>query len=87
MRRIGKRGRANITANRKCKAELLSKGITRCGVCGTDNYLTIAHIRKRREMTPDELSEWGNYLLLCQRCHEHIEYDKDKTIELFRRLR
>lgn len=89
MKRIGKIGRANINANRKCKNELEKRGITRCEVCGTDYALTIAHRKKRREYRGDldGLSRWGEYLLLCQRCHTSIEFSKEKTEEAFLRLR
>lgn len=47
-------------------------GITRCEVCGTDNYLSFAHRLKRRDITTDE--ELRTVALLCITDHERIEY-------------
>jgi len=89
MRRIGKRGKINAKANKKCKADLLARSIVRCEMCGSGTMLSIAHKKKRRDYysDPEGLSRWGEYLLLCQLCHQSIEFDKEKTKKVFERLR
>lgn len=89
MKQIGKIGRRNLIANQKCKAELLKRGITKCEVCGYSWGLSIAHKKKRREYLndPEGLSRWGEYLLLCPTHHTEIEVSKEKTEELFGKLR
>lgn len=65
------------------------KGITRCEICGTDNFLSFAHRHKREwyNSDPKLLGEFNETLLLCVPCHQKIEYDKELTEETFNRLR
>jgi hypothetical protein len=86
--KLGKRGRMGRDANKKLAELFLSKGITRCEVCGSSEWLTWAHRRKRRHYNSvEELSDFDQVLLLCQRHHQEIEFSQDKTEALFVRLR
>lgn len=86
--RLGKRGRLNKTANHRLAEEFLKRGITHCEKCGLSNGLTWAHRKKRRYYTlVEELCDFDNVILLCLSCHQKIEYDKQRTEELFNQLR
>ena len=79
----------NKEANQVLKKVFESKGITRCENCNGTFALQFAHkwkrIKYRRKL--HLLSDFRHVILLCQVCHHNIEYDKDKTKELFERLR
>lgn len=79
----------NKAANKKCKDQCVEKEVTRCENCGYDNLLSFAHRHKRiwYKSQPEKLYDWNEFLLLCLRCHHDIEYSRDKTDELFNRLR
>ena len=86
--RLGKRGRMNQETNRKLAEMFLKKGITHCENCGSTWALTWAHRMKRRYYsTVDELTDFDQVALLCVRCHNAIEFSREKTEELFGRLR
>lgn len=89
IRRVGKVGKANATANRKLKKIFLSHGITQCEYCGSDNYLGFAHRHKRvwYRSNLGNLYKFNQVLLLCQVCHEMIEYNAERTDHLFTALR
>lgn len=86
---MGRRTKANLEANRRLKKLFIEKGITRCEVCGADNFLSFAHRHKRDWYSGDveKLSDWEQVLLLCIPCHEKIEVSREKTEELFNKLR
>lgn len=73
----------------KLKEEYEERGITRCENCGSGLFLGFAHRKKRREYNLDKskLIDFNETALLCQECHDSIEYDKAKTKEMFDRLR
>lgn len=79
----------NKEANQVLKKVFESKGITRCENCNGTFALQFAHKHKRiwyrRKL--HLLADYNQVLLLCAKCHHDIEYDKDKTKELFERLR
>lgn len=89
LKTIGKIGKINIDANRKLKELFADKGITRCELCGSDNYLSFAHRHKRiwYRGYPELLSDFNQVLLLCVPCHEKMEYNKDLTSKIFAGLR
>jgi len=89
IKRIGKIGKRNIDANKKLKEIFLEKGIVRCELCGTDNFLSFAHKHKRDwyRRYPELLSDYNQVLLLCIPCHEKIEVNRVETRALFIRLR
>lgn len=59
-------------ARRILKQEFARAGIQRCEQCGTDNFLSFAHSKKRRFIQSDE--DLFDVALLCIPCHEKIEY-------------
>lgn len=78
----------------KLKREFQEKGITRCELCGADNFLSFAHRKKRRyyynQDRKEEERQLGDYkevLLLCVPCHERLETNKELTEATFKRLR
>lgn len=78
----------NKQANQKLKVWFENKEITRCELCGSDNWLSFAHRKKRRYYrTVEELSDPNEVLLLCIPCHSKIEYDVALTREVFKDLR
>lgn len=89
IKRIGKIGKRNVEANKILKEIFLEKGIVRCEVCGTDNFLSFAHRHKRDwyRSCPYLLSDYNQVLLLCVPCHATIEVSKEKTERLFETLR
>ncbi len=87
MIKLGKKGKLNKKSNKLLKQIFLDKGITYCEVCGTNHGLTFAHKEKRRNMTPEQLSDFNYVLLLCIQCHQDIEFSREKTEQLFRLLR
>lgn len=62
-------------ARKELKIEFEAKGITSCELglpgCMRDNFLTFAHAKKRRKLEDGELKVVA---LLCQNCHNEIEY-------------
>lgn len=61
----------------KLKIEFAEMNVTRCEICGTDDFLSFAHRLKRRFITTDE--ELRQVALLCIPCHEKLEYG-DKQV-------
>lgn len=59
-------------ARRLLKQSFATAGITRCEECGSDNFLSFAHSKKRRFITTRE--DLYDVALLCVPCHEKIEY-------------
>lgn len=56
----------------KLKQKFERLGITRCELCFGTFGLSFAHSRKRRFIQTDE--DWEEVALLCQPCHEKIEF-------------
>ena len=78
----------NKEANRRMKEWCMNNDVTRCEMCGADNFLSFAHRQKRRYYNSvEELSNPSEFLLLCVPCHQKIEYSKEKTEEAFKKLR
>lgn len=71
---VGKKGRANIKANKVADKELVLLGITRCELrfsgCWGEQALGRAHLRKRRNLKAGELEI---IVLACNPCHDIIE--------------
>lgn len=75
-------------AKKKLKKIYLEKEITRCEICGLDNFLGFAHDKKRIEYYgTDNLGKFEHTLLLCNECHKRIEYDRKLTKYYFNLLR
>lgn len=89
IRKVGKVGKANSRAIYHLKKLFTSKGITTCEYCGADNYLTYAHRHKRvwYRSCLEKLYDFLQVLLLCQTCHNMIEYNAERTEHLFLSLR
>lgn len=84
----GRRTKMNTEANRIMHKWCLDNGITRCENCNSDWGLSYAHRQKRRYYsTVEELSDPSQFLLLCLKCHNDIEYSKSDTARLFKDLR
>jgi hypothetical protein len=79
----------NRESNKKCKQICIDKEIFQCENCGYDNLLSFAHKHKRiwYKSQPEKLHDFSEFLLLCLKCHHEIEYSREKTEELFKRLR
>lgn len=73
----------------KLKKEYLKKGITSCELklkgCWGDNALGFAHRYKRRD--PRCEHTFAGTILACNPCHHQIEYNRDLTEEVFKKLR
>lgn len=89
MIKIGKVGKANQKANREIKKMFIKRGICCCEFCGSDYCLTFAHRHKRiwYRSCLELLYEFTQVLLLCQKCHDMIEYDAERTKNVFMALR
>lgn len=86
---MGKQQAINQHHQRICKQKLWEAGKTRCEVCGTDQWLSIAHRKTRRHYyaDPDKLSDFNEILCLCVPCHQRYEGKTKETEELFKKLR
>lgn len=85
-----KRETVNQKANREMKKYCMEHDILRCEICGTNNWLTFAHRHKRREYYNKPiwwLYDKNQFLLLCINCHQKIEYDSEKTKQVFNNKR
>lgn len=75
IRKVGKKGRASLEANKVLKAECERLQIYSCEVgfegCRRDDLLTFAHCAKRRELLPGELETKA--VLCCQVCHRVLD--------------
>jgi hypothetical protein len=71
------------------KQKLFEAGKTRCEVCGTTSWLSIAHRKTRRHYyaCPEKLSDFNEILCLCVPCHQKYEGKTEATELLFKRLR
>ena len=69
---IGKRTNKWNTVRNRLRKQFEQQGITRCEICQGTFGLSFAHSKKRRFIQTDE--EWMEVALLCQPCHEKIEF-------------
>jgi len=78
----------NKQSNKILKDKFEGMGVRYCEWCGTSSFLSFAHKFKRRHMNSvEELSDINNVLLLCVPCHQKIEFDKELSEMLFKKLR
>ncbi len=90
---MGKRQKINAAALRKLKKIYQDKEITTCEVrlegCLNNWALGFAHRHKRRWYygIEEQLSSFDETVLACSSCHDKIEYDKELTQKVFKRLR
>ena len=93
LNKIGKRGRANLEANRRLKELYQDLGIRYCEIrlpgCLINNYLQFCHRHKRDwyKGNVDLLSDYNQTVIGCQHCHDKIEVDKKLTEKVFNKLR
>jgi predicted metal-binding protein len=93
LRRIGKRGRINIEANKILKKIYQKKGIDRCEIkfvgCLSNFTCAFAHKHKRNWYydKPELLSSFDETVLACVNCHDKIEKNKELTELVFKDLR
>jgi len=78
-----------LMPNKKLKKIYLDKEITRCELCGSTFILSWHHRHKRRfyNLNKEALADFNQTILLCARCHDRLEKDKEETRETFKRLR
>ena len=76
---------------KKVKKEFKEKGITRCEMCNTDQWLSFAHRHKRdwyKGKDPKLINDFNQILLLCvPKCHAALEKDSKLTEQTFNKLR
>lgn len=99
LNKIGKIGKRNIEANKTLKWIYTDYGITTCEVgrvignvnCTRDNFLTFAHDHKRdwfkKKENIEKLASFNHTVLACMSCHDIIEDNKEKTDQVFKKLR
>lgn len=90
LNRIGKVGRANLLANKLIKAQNPPQYCeVRLEGCLGGMFLTIAHHEKRNWYRGDAelLSDKKHWVVACITCHEKMEFNKQLTEEVFKRLR
>lgn len=91
LKRIGRIGKINISANRKLK--IIFSGTKYCEIklpgCLGNWLLQFCHRHKRiwYYTKPELLSDRNQVVIGCQNCHEKIENDKKLTEEVFHLLR
>ena len=77
------------TARARLKNVYAYAEITSCELrlngCLVNNYLSFAHRYKRND--PRCEHTFQGTLLVCQNCHQKIEYDRKLTEEVFKKLR
>ena len=87
---MGKTTNLNKKANLILKQLFIDLEIEWCELCGSTFFLTFAHKHKRDwyKGKPEELLyDINQVLLLCIKCHQEIEYSKEKTADAFEKLR
>jgi len=94
MRHIGKIGRVNIQARARIAETAEERGLSYCearfpGICQGTFGIAPAHRHKRGWYAGDveKLSDPNEWAALCQPCHDHIETSRERTEELFNRIR
>ena len=92
LKRIGKRGRINIEANKKLKQIYAEKGIKECEIklenCLRNWTLGFAHkYRRFWYYNHTGLDSYSETLIACTNCHQKIDTDKELLNKTFKRLR
>ena len=93
LRKIGKVGRANLEARKRIAVIAQEKGLSRCEIdlhgCTRTWPLAPAHRHKRTWYKGDVelLSNFSEWVVACQTCHDAIEHNPTLTEEVFTRLR
>ncbi len=93
MRKVGTVGQANINSRKKIAEIAEEKCLDYCEIgfpdCLHTMYLAPAHRHKRAWYKGDEelLADYKQWLSLCVKCHDKIEFDEELTEQEFIRLR
>lgn len=88
LKRIGKKTKASLNAVIQMKKAFLEMGIVTCEIkldgCLKNNFLSFAHIKKRRYLKEEDLLKG---VLACYECHRKVEYECEKwtgkSMEIF----
>lgn len=87
--RVGKKTNEWIKASDELEEIYLQKGITTCELqlegCWKNNALHFAHQYKRNDPRCEHTFE--GTILACNKCHSIIEYDRELTEKMFKKLR
>lgn len=81
--KLGRKGKADAKNRRELKKEFAEKGITRCEHCQTDNGLTFAHSKKRKDIKTE--FDKKEVALLC--LPEHMRIEQLPPVEMAREVR
>jgi len=92
LKKIGKRGKINIAANKKLKELYTKTNIRECEIklegCLGNSYLGLAHKHRRSYYyTRPGLDIFSETILACVSCHQKIDSDKKLLLKTFHRLR
>lgn len=92
IKKVGKQGRINATANQKIAELWAYHGIDYCEAdfpheCSP--FLTNAHRKKRSEYyaEPEKLYDFNEVARLCVGSHQYLEHRREENEEFFIRLR
>jgi len=87
--KIGKKALEWLQASDELEEIYLEKGITLCELrfegCWINSALHFAHLYKRND--PRCEHTFQGTILACNPCHQKIEYDRDLTEKMFKKLR
>jgi hypothetical protein len=92
LKRIGKRGKINLKANKKLKEIYAEKGIKQCEIilkdCLSNWTLGFAHKHRRFwYYNHAGLDSFEETIMACTNCHHQIDTNKVLLEETFLRLR
>ena len=101
MNRVGRVGRANISACKKIAVIAAKEGLDYCEIgrlylpqmkmveCLGSFTLASAHRHKRAHYKgdPEQLSDKKQWVKACVNCHDAIEFDAELTDKVFGKLR
>jgi hypothetical protein len=86
--KAGKRTKLNQKSRKMIAKYCEERNLCYCENCGGTFGLAPAHNENRnRYHTAEELAAPQNWIALCYRCHTEIEGNREKTDEIFKRLR
>jgi len=89
INKVGKIGRINTNANKILKELFEYNEIYRCELCQSIFFLHPHHRHKRLwyRGKPELLSTYNQAVLLCAKCHDEAERNKEYSKKIFLRLR
>ena len=96
IKRCGKVGQANSKARKIIGEKCEELGLNYCEIafnkdvtCLRSWPLAPAHKHKRAWYKGDVelLSDYNEWVVACQNCHNHMEHNEELTLKVFKRLR